>query len=68
MGLLIHNVTIFTNDEQNTILEDYAVAVEGSRITAVSPTPELKSKYPDFEQIDGGGRLLMPGFVNTHMP
>ena len=67
MGLLIHNVTIFTNDEQNTILRDYAVAVEGSRITAVSPTPELKAKHPDFEQIDGGGRLLMPGFVNTHM-
>jgi hypothetical protein len=34
MGLLIHNVTIFTNDEQNRILRDYAVAVEGARITA----------------------------------
>ena len=67
MGLLIHNVTIFTNDEQNTILRDYAVAVEGARITAVSPTPDLIAKYPDFQQIDGGGRLLMPGFTNTHM-
>lgn len=34
LGILTHNVTIFTNDEQNTILRDYAMAREGSRITA----------------------------------
>lgn len=67
MSYLIHNVTIATNDESNNILNDHAVVVDGSRITAVSPTADAKEKYPEMEQIDGNGRLLMPGFTNAHM-
>ncbi|MCA9987812.1 MAG: putative aminohydrolase SsnA, partial [Anaerolineales bacterium] len=44
-----------------------AVAVEGTRIVAVGPEADLKGRYGAFEQMDGGGRLLMPGFTNAHM-
>lgn len=67
MSTLIHNVTIFTNDENNTVLHDYAVLIEGTRITAVAPTTELASQHPDAEMLNGDGRLLMPGFTNAHM-
>jgi len=67
MSLLIHNVLIFTNDDQNTILEGHAVAIEGTRIKEIGGESELKQKYMQFEQLDGGGRLLMPGLINAHM-
>jgi putative selenium metabolism protein SsnA len=65
--MLIHNVTIFTNDEHNTVLHDQAVVIEGTRIVAIGASADLQSQHPSAEQIDGAGRLLMPGFTNTHM-
>ena len=67
MSILLHNTLIFTNDDPNTILYDHAVAVNKNVIYDVGPVDELKQKYPDFERIDGQGKLLMPGFINTHM-
>lgn len=67
MSLLIHNVLIFANNDQNTVLEGHAVAIEGSRIQEIGGESELKQKYMQFEQFDGGGRLLMPGLINAHM-
>ncbi|MCG8606210.1 putative aminohydrolase SsnA [bacterium] len=67
MGLLIHNVRIFTNDVQNGLLLGQGVVVEESRIRELGPEPELREKYRHFQQLDGGGKLLMPGLSNAHM-
>ncbi len=67
MSYLIHNATIFTNRDGDPIRHGEAVAVDGTRIAAVGPTNALAARYPDFERIDGGGRLLMPGLTNAHM-
>ena len=67
MSYLIDNVTIFTNDDDNTILHNHGVAVEGTRIAAVGPADRLRAEYDHLERLDGGGRLLMPGFTNAHM-
>lgn len=67
MSLLIHNVTIFTNDAKNTVLHNQAVAIEGTRIVALGAEAELKAQYSHLKQLDGEGRLLMPGLTNTHM-
>ena len=67
MNLLLYNALIFTNDENNTILRDHAIAVTGNVISDIGPVNKLKSEYASFDHIDGNGRLLMPGFINTHM-
>ncbi|MCO5207929.1 MAG: chlorohydrolase, partial [Anaerolineae bacterium] len=67
MGLLIHNATIVTNNATSDVLFGQAVAIDGSRIAAIGQEADLKAKYAGFEQIDGGGRVLMPGFTNAHM-
>ncbi len=67
MNILIKNVRIFTNDAQDTLLENQAVVVEGTRIGAIGPEEELQARYPKYRYIDGSGRLLMPGLVNAHM-
>jgi imidazolonepropionase len=43
-----------------------AVAVEGGRIAAVGPEAELAARWPDAPRVDCGGRLLMPGLVDSH--
>jgi imidazolonepropionase len=48
------------------ILTGAAVAVDGERIAAVGPQPDLDRAYPDAERVDLGGRLLAPGFVDSH--
>ncbi|MCA9916064.1 MAG: putative aminohydrolase SsnA [Anaerolineae bacterium] len=67
MTLLIHNVTVFTNAGANSIIPDGAVAIEGGKIAAVGTRAELQAQYPEAEKLDGQGRLIMPGFINTHM-
>lgn len=66
MSLLIHNILIFTNDDQNRVLSSHAVAIEGTHIRDVGPEVEMKKKYAHFQKFDGGGRLLMPGLINAH--
>ena len=63
----MHNVVLFTNDDQNTILQNHALAIDGNQICEIGPESELISKYAHFKEIDGDGRLLMPGLINTHM-
>lgn len=67
MDLLITNCTIFTNDEKNSVLTDHALGISGTKIQEVAPAKALLKKYPDVRQLDGGGKLLLPGFINAHM-
>lgn len=67
MNLVIYNVQIFTNDDNNTILQEHAVVIEGSKIKDIIPDKEIDEKYRDFKKMDCHHRLLMPGLINTHM-
>lgn len=48
------------------VLRGTAVAVEGSRITAVGPRRELERLYATAERIDCAGGVLTPGLVDSH--
>src|SRR5215831_2962769 len=63
---LIHDTTIVTADDAGSILHGAALAVSDGRIAALGPTPEILTRYPDAERIDGRGRAVLPGFANTH--
>ena len=60
--ILIKNVTILTMDRENPVINDGFVLTEGNKIKYVGET------RPEFEgyEIDGKGKILMPGFVNAH--
>ena len=63
MSTLFSNVSAVLMDEAGTVLDNAYVAVDGGKITYVG------TARPDaaFDQvIDGGGNVLMPGFVNSH--
>jgi imidazolonepropionase len=48
------------------IIEDGGVAVSGTRIVAVGPSSELKRRYRPLQEIDAGGRVVLPGFIDPH--
>lgn len=43
-----------------------AVVTEGERIVAVGPREELRAAYSAATIVDCGGRVLMPGLVDSH--
>lgn len=65
--LLIGNAKVVTRNENNDYIEDGAVLIDGKFIKEVGKTSDLKAKYPDATFKDARNRLVMPGFINTHM-
>jgi 5-methylthioadenosine/S-adenosylhomocysteine deaminase len=66
MPTLIHNTTIITADDLDNVYPDAAIAIDGARIAAIGPTPELLAQYPEAERVNGRDKAVMPGFANTH--
>src|SRR6185369_10574195 len=61
-SLLIKNATVVMMDADSRVFTS-DVLVEGERITAVS---EAITSHAD-ETLDAGGRVLLPGLVQTHV-
>lgn len=64
--MLIHNATVITFDDTYAILEKGAVRFEGALIGDLGTSATLRARYPDDEQWDAGGMLLMPGQICAH--
>ena len=64
--VLITGATVVTLDGALGTLEDGAVAVQGGRIAAVGPSADLARGHTDAEVIDGRGKAVLPGFINSH--
>lgn len=48
------------------LIPDGAVLIQDEKIVAVGPTREMRLAYPDEPDLDAGGRVVMPGFVDPH--
>ena len=64
--LIVGNGTLFTRDALCPMIQNGAVAIEGTRVKAVGDTGQLKLEYPGAEFVDAGGGVIMPAFINTH--
>ncbi|MCB2360279.1 putative aminohydrolase SsnA [Clostridium estertheticum] len=65
--LLIGNGKVITRDNAKPIIDDGCIAVIENKIVEIGITKDLKNKYSDAKFIDAEGKLIMPGFINTHM-
>jgi putative selenium metabolism protein SsnA len=65
--LLIGNGKLVTRDSACPFIENGAVLVDGKTIRDIGETSSLRAQYPDAEYLDAQGKLVMPGFINTHM-
>ncbi|MCK5145908.1 putative aminohydrolase SsnA [bacterium] len=64
-NILIKNGTIVTLGDNIKVLTDYALSIEDGVIKALAPVDDIKGEYDKI--IDATGKLIMPGFINTHM-
>ncbi len=66
VDLILKNAIVLTMDEELSQFDPGAMAVTGDSITAVGAEKEILASYAASEIKDCGGKVLMPGLVNTH--
>ena len=63
--------TLFVNGRIRTMDRVHpaagALAVSGGRILAAGRGSELRDAFPNFAQVDLGGRTVLPGFTDSHI-
>lgn len=64
--MLIVNGTIITCDDEERIIADGALYIEGGVIREVGTTRALSERYPSAERLDARGQLVMPGGICAH--
>lgn len=63
MSTLFSNVTAVLMDDARTVLPGAYVLVDSGKIVSVSQT---RPQSFSGKQVNGGGKVLLPGFVNAH--
>ncbi len=67
IDILIKNATIVTVDEDRRVLFDGALAIKKDRIIAIGSTEDVLKEYREAKKIiDAKGKVIFPGFINTH--
>jgi putative selenium metabolism protein SsnA len=64
--VLITNAILVTWGEPNRVLTDHALYIERGVIRAVGPTRTIVERYPQEQQFDARGQLVMPGNICAH--
>ncbi|MBI4636836.1 MAG: amidohydrolase [Candidatus Rokubacteria bacterium] len=62
-----HAEWLLTLDRARRIVRDGAVAVGGGRIVAVGKTAEVAAAHPAARVIDGSGKVVTPGLIDSHI-
>jgi predicted amidohydrolase YtcJ len=65
VSLALVNARIWTGNPAQPWAE--AVAIARDRVIRVGSTDEIRQAAPGVESIDAGGRLVVPGFIDTHV-
>lgn len=64
--MLIINANLITWGDENQILENQALRIDGGKIVAIGDTREIATRYPDEDVIDANGQFVMPGNICAH--
>ncbi|HEY2953978.1 MAG TPA: amidohydrolase family protein [Candidatus Eisenbacteria bacterium] len=64
--MIIGPCTVMTGGATPRVIEGAAVRVVGAHIAQVGPAGEVAAAHPEDTLWPARGRVLMPGFVNTH--
>jgi 5-methylthioadenosine/S-adenosylhomocysteine deaminase len=63
---LIEHTTVVTMNTEKEILHDASIAIQDAHIAAIGKVEDLRKAYPDAKQVDGRGKVALPGLINAH--
>ena len=66
VSLVVTNAIVVTMDAAGRVIQNGAVAVDGTDIIAADTSEAIGKQFRSADTIDAGGQILMPGLVNTH--
>ena len=67
VDILIKNATIVTVNTAREVLFHGALAIKEDRIVGIGKTSDVEKEYPEAKKvIDAKGKVIFPGFINTH--
>ena len=64
--ILIEHAVVVTMDAARRIFLDGSVLIDGERIAQVGRAADVRTAGSVTRVIDGRGRLVLPGFIDTH--
>ncbi|MDR7416505.1 MAG: amidohydrolase [Armatimonadota bacterium] len=64
-GIRFHNGRIYTLDRGDTVAQ--ALACWQGRIVALGTDAEVRSRFPEFPEVDLGGLVVLPAFTDAHL-
>jgi putative selenium metabolism protein SsnA len=64
--LIVGNGVVITLGDDNKLMEESAVLIRDGVIESIGSDREIRESAPEAEYLDAEGRLIMPGFINTH--
>jgi 5-methylthioadenosine/S-adenosylhomocysteine deaminase len=65
--ILIEHAVIVSMDPERRLFKDGSVLIDGERIVQVGRAADVRPPRPPERVIDGRGRLVLPGFIDTHV-
>ena len=66
VDLIVRGDYVMTMDDDDQMIADGAVAIQGDVIVAVGPWDQIRSAYTSAAVMAGTGRIVMPGLINGH--
>ncbi len=66
VSLIITDATILTMDENNTVLENAALAIAEDMIVALDATEKIINEYSAAQVLNATDCILIPGLINAH--
>ncbi|HEX8992797.1 MAG TPA: amidohydrolase family protein [Anaerolineales bacterium] len=66
VDVLLFNAQILTMDEEMRQYPTGAIAIKGDTIVAVGPEAEVRRETQATQNVDCGGKVLLPGLINAH--
>ena len=67
VDIVVTGCDIVTLDEENTVLRDGAIAIDGGRIVWMGAAADASAHYRGNSTIDGRNRIAIPGLIDAHL-
>src|SRR6185503_10992505 len=66
VSLIVTNGIVVTMNPERQIVQNGAVAIDGTDIVAVGPAADIASRFGARDTVNAGGQIVLPGLINTH--